>query len=166
MPGATWASNIAKPLETSSGFTLNFPKWSRIAYMALDICACLIRMTQTRPSSDSPLCSPKNTSLNFLRGFPRSPPADMVADKQLDLDYFYMFLSLGVSPAMPAQGDPPLLTEWWECSSASSCQFRKLVRLRDLTYLSPSPFYWAWSCTMFCFLFFLGHKLIKNAHDF
>lgn len=43
--------------------------------------------SQTSPRTDSPLCSPKNTSLNFLRGFPKSPPADMAADKKRNLDY-------------------------------------------------------------------------------
>lgn len=42
------------------------------------------------PITDSPLCSPKNTSLNFLRGFPKSPPADMVANKKRSL-YMYVF---------------------------------------------------------------------------
>lgn len=74
--------------------------------MAFNIYACLALEEdhQTSPSSDSPLCSPKNTSLNFLRGFPKSPPADMVADKEHNLDYFYMFLSFGVSSDVGAQG--------------------------------------------------------------
>lgn len=29
-------------------------------------------------AAHSPLCSPRNTSLNFLSGFPKSPPADMM----------------------------------------------------------------------------------------
>lgn len=69
--------------------------------------------SQTSPRTDSPLCSPKNTSLNFLRGFPKSPPADMTADKKLSLDYFVKINSyqVGVSSVVCAQGDPPLLTE-------------------------------------------------------
>lgn len=30
------------------------------------------------PGGYSPLCSPRKTSLNFLSGFPKSPPVDMV----------------------------------------------------------------------------------------
>lgn len=69
--------------------------------MAFNIYACLALWEDSPKTSlgtDSPLCSPRNTSLNFLRGFPKSPPADMVADKELSLDYFICFLSLGVSP--------------------------------------------------------------------
>lgn len=68
--------------------------------------------SQTSPRTDSPLCSPKNTSLNFLRGFPKSPPADMTADKKLNLDYFFICsYRVGASSVVCAQGDPPLLTE-------------------------------------------------------
>lgn len=46
------------------------------------------KQLKTSGCRNSPLCSPKNTSLNFLRGFPKSPPADMVTDRELNLDYF------------------------------------------------------------------------------
>jgi len=83
---------------TSSGLALT-PQSKRIIYIALNIYACLMKMTQTSPRTDSPLCSPKNTSLNFLRGFPKSPPADMVADKGLNLDYFICsYSSASLSP--------------------------------------------------------------------
>lgn len=59
--------------------------------MAFNIYACLaLGEDNTKP--DSPLCSPKKTSLNFLRGFPKSPPADMLADKRAQLGLFSMFL--------------------------------------------------------------------------
>lgn len=38
---------------------------------------------QERGSAHSPLCSPRNTSLNFLSGFPKSPPADMMEPEEL-----------------------------------------------------------------------------------
>lgn len=34
-------------------------------------------------AAHSPLCSPRNTSLNFLSGFPKSPPADMMEPEKL-----------------------------------------------------------------------------------
>lgn len=34
-------------------------------------------------ATHSPLCSPRNTSLNFLSGFPKSPPADMMEPEEL-----------------------------------------------------------------------------------
>lgn len=34
--------------------------------------------SQSGGDAHSPLCSPRNTSLNFLSGFPKSPPADMM----------------------------------------------------------------------------------------
>lgn len=34
-------------------------------------------------AAHSPLCSPRNTSLNFLSGFPKSPPADMMEPEEL-----------------------------------------------------------------------------------
>lgn len=105
--------------------------------------------------TDSPLCSPKKTSLNFLRGFPKSPPAVMVADNRLNSDYFlflfllFVFFSLpcyvligpASAPLLGAQGDPPLLTEWWECSSASSCHSTGLVRMRDPTSFNSHRFF-------------------------
>lgn len=33
-------------------------------------------------AAHSPLCSPRNTSLNFLSGFPKSPPADMMEPEE------------------------------------------------------------------------------------
>lgn len=44
---------------------------SKLSYMNLVIKDVLPR-----------LCSPRNTSLNFLRGFPKSPPADMMEPEE------------------------------------------------------------------------------------
>lgn len=35
---------------------------------------------RSEPGGDSPLCSPRNTSLNFRSGLPKSPPADMMKE--------------------------------------------------------------------------------------
>lgn len=51
--------------------------------------------------TDSPLCSPKKTSLNFLRGFPKSPPADMVADNAAQRGLFFLFLYVLIGSASP-----------------------------------------------------------------
>lgn len=52
-----------------------------------------------------------------------------------------MFLSVGVSSVTGGQGDPPLLTEWWECSSALLSIYRACAHARphlfqSVTFLS------------------------------
>lgn len=132
-----------------------------VAFFLTPTHTCLTASPNTHThthSPDSPLCSPKNTSLNFLRGFPKSPPADMVADKTAEpgpllitLMFFYQFLfSRSVSPFFPfffcvrreggkgGSSSPHGMVGMQLSILLSS---RSLVRMRDLTFLLPL----AWS---------------------
>lgn len=151
VPGSfTWAlwrqSQSAHPLD---------PHWNfqnQLTYMAFVIQQYL-PLGQDNPESntDSPLCSPRNTSLNFLRGFPKSPPADMVAEES--------------SSASVGSG-----CMWWYGSYASSLRrgcaggstsphrmmgmqlsISILLSLREATaharphlFFYPAPFNWTW----------------------
>lgn len=87
LPAPTSASHT--PWPTSSEFNLaSLACQKNMIIYVFFVMHTHVRRPNLSPITDSPLCSPKNTSLNFLRGFPKSPPADMVADKKPNLDFF------------------------------------------------------------------------------
>lgn len=99
------------PNNTNNNSTIN----TDYMHLASHIYACLasgqVEPNPGRPLCDSPLCSPKNTSLNFLRGFPRSPPADMAADRELNsADCSCFLVARRLLCGVCAGGDAPLLT--------------------------------------------------------
>lgn len=61
---------------------------------------------------NKPLCSPRNTSLNFLRGFPKSPDDDIFMDYKKLITYFRVrasILYLGIEILQTSTQDKKLL---------------------------------------------------------